>query len=219
MAGRRNRAQFHLRGAERMHIDFWFEFGSTYSYPAALRVEDEADKRGIAVRWRPFLLGPIFKSQGWMDSPFNIYPAKGRYMWRDMERLCEAQGIALRHPSVFPRNGLLAARLAASAEDEPWVGDFVRGIYRANFAEDREISDPAVVTSVLESIGRPGSELDRAILEPAKAKLRARTEEAIALGIFGAPSFVAGGEMFWGNDRLEAALDWCSRPSTAAQAG
>jgi 2-hydroxychromene-2-carboxylate isomerase len=72
---------------------------------------------------------------------------------------------------------------------------------------------------VLESIGRPVSELDRAILEPAKAKLRARTEEAIALGIFGAPSFVAGGEMFWGNDRLEAALDWCRRPSAAAQAG
>jgi 2-hydroxychromene-2-carboxylate isomerase len=198
-----------------MHIDFWFEFGSTYSYPAALRIEDEAKKRAIAVRWRPFLLGPIFKSQGWMDSPFNIYPAKGRYMWRDMERLCEAQGIPLRRPTVFPRNGLLAARLAASAEEEPWIGDFVRGIYRANFAEDREISDPAVVTSVLESIGRPGDELDRAILEPAKTRLRERTEEAIALGIFGAPSFVAGGEVFWGNDRLEAALDWCSRPSQA----
>jgi 2-hydroxychromene-2-carboxylate isomerase len=201
-----------------MHIDFWFEFGSTYSYPAALRVEHEANKRGVAVRWRPFLLGPIFKSQGWMDSPFNIYPVKGRYMWRDMERLCEAQGIPLRRPSVFPRNGLLAARLAASAEDEPWIGDFVRGIYRANFAEDREISDPAVVTSVLESIGRPGAELDRAILEPAKTRLRERTDEAIALGIFGAPSFVGGGEVFWGNDRLEAALDWCHRPSSAAEA-
>jgi 2-hydroxychromene-2-carboxylate isomerase len=194
-----------------MPIDFWFEFGSTYSYPAALRVEAEAASRGIAVRWRPFLLGPIFKCQGWTDSPFNIYPAKGRYMWRDLERICEAQGIPLRRSSVFPRNGLLAARLAASAEDEPWIGDFVRGVYSASFADDREISDPAVVASVLESIGRPGSELDRAIREPAKARLRARTEEAIALGIFGAPSFVAGSELFWGNDRLEAALDWCSR--------
>jgi 2-hydroxychromene-2-carboxylate isomerase len=207
-----------------MPLDFWFEFGSTYSYPAALRVEAEAARRGIAVRWRPFLLGPIFKSQGWMDSPFNIYPAKGRYMWRDLERICEAQGIPLRRSSVFPRNGLLAARVAASAEDEPWIGDFVRGIYSASFADDREISDPAVIASVLESIGRPGSELDRAMLEPAKARLRARTEEAIALGIFGAPSFVAGGELFWGNDRLEAALDWCGRAartgeSAAAKAG
>lgn len=202
-----------------MHVDFWFEFGSTYSYPAALRVENEARHRGIAVRWRPFLLGPIFKSQGWMDSPFNIYPAKGRYMWRDMERLCEAQGVELKRPSVFPRNGLLAARLAADSEDEPWIGDFVRGIYRANFAEDLEISDPAVVTSVLESIGQPGSLLDRAILQPAKAKLRARTEEAISLGIFGAPSFVAGSEMFWGNDRLEAALDWCGRQARPFRVG
>lgn len=201
-----------------MPIDFWFEFGSTYSYPAALRVEGEAAKRGIAVRWRPFLLGPIFKSQGWTDSPFNIYPAKGRYMWRDLERICEAQGIPLRRSSVFPRNGLLAARVAASAEDEPWIGDFVRGIYSASFADDREISDPAVVASVLESIGRPGSDLDRAMLEPAKARLRARTEEAIALGIFGAPSFVAGRELFWGNDRLEAALDWCGREALTGEA-
>ncbi len=199
-----------------MHVDFWFEFGSTYSYPGALRVEDAAKRRGIEVRWRPFLLGPIFKSQGWMDSPFNIYPVKGRYMWRDMERICEAQGIALRHPTVFPRNGLLAARLAAASEEEPWIGDFVRGIYRANFAEDREISDPAVVSSVLASIGQPESLLDRAILEPAKAKLRERSDEASALGIFGAPSFVVGGEMFWGNDRLEAALDWCGRERPAA---
>jgi 2-hydroxychromene-2-carboxylate isomerase len=191
------------------HIDFWFEFASTYSYPAALRVEDVASRRGIAVRWRPFLLGPIFKSQGWMDSPFNIYPVKGRYMWRDLERLCDAQGIPFQHPSAFPRNGLLAARLVAGCEDEPWIGDFVRGVYCANFADDREISDPAVVASVLESIGQPASVLDRASAEAAKSKLRERTEQATALGIFGAPSIVAAGEMFWGNDRIEAALDWC----------
>jgi 2-hydroxychromene-2-carboxylate isomerase len=200
-----------------MHVDFWFEFGSTYSYPAAMRIETEALARGIELRWRPFLLGPIFRSQGWMDSPFNIYPAKGRYMWRDMERICEAQDIELRRPTVFPRNGLIAARLAAACDDQPWIGDFVRGVYVANFAEDREISDPAVLTAVLESTGQPGSILDRALLEPAKARLRANTEEAMALGIFGAPSFVAGGEVFWGNDRLEAALEWQHR-SIAARA-
>jgi 2-hydroxychromene-2-carboxylate isomerase len=194
-----------------MHIDFWFEFASTYSYPAALRVEQEARSRGVTVRWRPFLLGPIFKSQGWTDSPFNIYPVKGRYMWRDLERLCEAQGIALRRPSVFPRNGLLAARLVAACEEETWIGDFVRAIYRANFAEDRDISDPSVIASVLETIGQPVSLLDRATLEPAKTQLRMRSEQAIGLGIFGAPSFIANGELFWGNDRLEAALDWCAR--------
>jgi 2-hydroxychromene-2-carboxylate isomerase len=199
-----------------MQVDFWFEFGSTYSYPAAMRVEDEARSRGVALRWRPFLLGPIFKSQGWTDSPFNIYPVKGRYMWRDMERICEERGIPLKHPSRFPRNGLLPARLVARFEDEPWTAAFVRGIYRANFAEDREISDPAVVASVLESVGQSASLLAESGSEHAKSKLRANTDEAIALGIFGAPSLVTGGELFWGNDRLESALDWATRSPRAS---
>jgi 2-hydroxychromene-2-carboxylate isomerase len=190
-----------------MHADFWFEFASTYSYPAAMRVEDEARRRGVALRWRPFLLGPIFKAQGWNDSPFNIYPAKGRYMWRDLERICAAGGLPIRRPSRFPRNGLVAARIAARFEHEPWIPEFVRAVYTANFAEDREISERDVVRSVLEQIGRPGSLVAEADSEEAKAKLRANTDEAIALGIFGAPTFIAGDELFWGNDRLEAALD------------
>ena len=194
-----------------MKIDFWFEFGSTYSYPAAMRVEAAAQARGIRLRWRPFLLGPIFKSQGWNDSPFNIYPAKGRYMWRDLERICQELAIPLRPASRFPRSGLLAARIVALFEDEPWVGAFVRGIYSASFGEDREISDPSVVAGVLASVGQPEALLAQAETEEAKARLRARTEEAIALGIFGAPSFVVGKELFWGNDRLETALDWATR--------
>ncbi len=90
----------------RKTIDFWYEFASTYSYPAAMRVEKVARAADIAVRYRPFLLGPIFGAQGWKDSPFNIYPAKGPYMWRDMERICGAEGIALKLPPVrFPQNG------------------------------------------------------------------------------------------------------------------
>jgi len=173
-----------------------------------MRVENEADARGVALRWRPFLLGPIFRAQGWLDSPFNIYPVKGKYMWRDLARICAAQNIALRHPSSFPRNGLLAARVAARFEDAPWVGAFVRGIYEANFARDEEISDPAVVASVLKAVGQPASLVGEASSEQAKSRLRANTDEAIALGIFGAPSFVVGGELFWGNDRLETALAW-----------
>jgi len=93
-------------------LEFWFEFGSTYSYPAAHRVESRARDRGVDVVWRPFLLGPIFAAQGWNDSPFNLYPAKGRYMWRDWGRICSAAGLRWVRPSVFPRNGLLAARVA-----------------------------------------------------------------------------------------------------------
>ncbi|HXC50171.1 MAG TPA: 2-hydroxychromene-2-carboxylate isomerase [Candidatus Limnocylindrales bacterium] len=189
-------------------MDFWFEFGSTYSYPSAMRVEDEARARGVALRWRPFLLGPIFRTQGWLDSPFNIYPVKGKYMWRDLARICAAQNIPLRHPTSFPRNGLVAARIAARFDDAPWVPAFVRGIYEANFARDEEISDPAVVASVLAAVGQPAELVREASSEEAKSKLRTNTDEAIALGIFGAPSFVVGGELFWGNDRLETALAW-----------
>lgn len=194
-----------------MDIDFWFEFASTYSYPAAMRVEDVAGRAGVSLRWRPFLLGPIFRDQGWTNSPFNLYPVKGRYMWRDMERLCEQQGLPLQRPSHFPRNGLLPARLAARFEQEPWIGSFVRGVCIANFGEDREISDPAVVATALESIGQPASLLAEAESPEAKSRLRSNTEEAVALGIFGAPSFVVDRELFWGNDRLEQALAWANR--------
>jgi hypothetical protein len=92
--------------------EFWYEFASTYSYPAALRVAALADQRGVSLIWRPFLLGPIFMAQGWRDSPFNVYPAKGRYMWRDLERTCGAMGVPLKRPEPFPQPSLLAARVA-----------------------------------------------------------------------------------------------------------
>ena len=192
-------------------FEFWYEFGSTYSYLTVSRIEDLAHAAGVTVSWRPFLLGPIFEKQGWDDSPFNVYPAKGRYMWRDMERLCVKYGVPFARPSRFPRSGLLAARIAclASAESEPWLPDFVGAVFRANFAEDREIGDTAEVRSILDELGQPGAELvERAQTPENKQRLRDHTQRAIELGIFGAPSFVVGGELFWGNDRLEDALVW-----------
>lgn len=193
-------------------VEFWFEFASTYSYPAALRVEAIAEQHGCTVVWKPFLLGPIFRAQGWDDSPFNIYPVKGRYMWRDLERLCVDLGIPLVKPSVFPRNGLLAARVACAGHDAAWLPAFVRNVYSANFARDLDISQPDVVLGCLESIvPDPQAVLASASHEDAKARLRANTERAVTLGIFGAPSFVVGQELFWGNDRLESALRWATR--------
>jgi len=193
-------------------LEFWFEFASTYSYPAAMRIEALARAAGVPVAWRPFLLGPIFQQQGWNDSPFNLYPAKGRYMWRDLARICEELGVPLRRPSRFPRNGLLAARVACRFAAEPWLGDFVRAVYRANFAEDREISERAVVEAILDALGQPGARcIEEAQSPESKERLRAQSERGAALGIFGAPSFVVGDELFWGNDRLEAALAWAGR--------
>jgi len=188
-------------------LHFWFEFASTYSYPAAMRIERISRAAGVPLVWRPFLLGPIFRAQGWNDSPFNIYPAKGRYMWRDLERICGREGIPFRRPSRFPQNGLLAARVVCLASSEPWLPDFVRAVYRANFAEDRDISDPQVIVGILESlVQKAGDVIERAGSSENKERLRLQEEEAIRLGIFGAPTCMVGEEMFWGNDRLEDAI-------------
>lgn len=193
-------------------LEFWFEFASTYSYLAAERIEALAAKSGVEILWRPFLLGPIFAGQGWNNSPFNIYPAKGAYMWRDMERLTADYGLKLRRPSNFPRNGLLAARIALAHDEQPWIGNFVRAVYRANFAEDREISDPTVIIDILKALRLDaGAILDAASVDANKARLKAQTDRAAQLGLFGAPSFTVGEELFWGNDRLEQALDFARR--------
>ena len=85
---------------------FWYEFASTYSYLTVIRIDADASRLGVAIEWRPFLLGPIFVSQGWTTSPFNIYPAKGRYMVRDIGRIAAARGLPFNMPETFPVNGL-----------------------------------------------------------------------------------------------------------------
>ena len=200
-----------------MNIEFWFEFASTYSYPAAMRVESLAMSRGVSISWRAFLLGPIFHEQGWNDSPFNIYPAKGQYMWRDLERICDRLGVPFRRPTVFPQNGLHAARVACCFSQAPWLPDFVRDMYRANFGQDLDISNLATVERCLSALGQDCKAIVAASQAPAvKEQLRAQTAEAKQLGIFGAPSFVVDGELFWGNDRLEEALYWAVRGATPA---
>jgi 2-hydroxychromene-2-carboxylate isomerase len=194
-------------------LDFWFEFASTYSYPTTMRIAPLAEASGVIVRWRPFLLGPIFKAQGWDNSPFNLYPAKGRYMWRDLARICDALSIPITQPPRFPQNALLAARVAMAALAQDWGEDFCRAVYCAEFAEGRDIGEPATIAAVLTELGQDADAVLRLTQDDAvKGALRAQTEEAQRLGIFGAPSFVtADGELFWGNDRLETALAWARR--------
>src|ERR1041384_4648221 len=173
-------------------VEFWFGLSSTYSYLAAMRVEPLAAAAGRRLEWRPFLLGPIFQAQqGSADSPFNRYPERGRYMWRDVERLCAKYAISFRKPSVFPRNALLATRVALLGEAAPWIGGFVRSIFTANFAEDRDIARDEVVREVLESLHLDAPQLIALAGDDAtKQRLRARTDEALARGLFGAPDFL-----------------------------
>ena len=194
-------------------LDFYFEFASTYSYPAAMRIGALAEGAGVDVRWRPFLLGPIFNAQGWTDSPFNIYPAKGRYMWRDLERICGRLGLPLRRPEPFPQPSLLAARLAHVGLDEGWADDFCRAVYKAEFADGRAIGESDVLADLLYDIGVAAeSALERARSAEIKERLRATTAEAERRGVFGAPTFIcADGELFWGHDRMAEALAWAVR--------
>jgi 2-hydroxychromene-2-carboxylate isomerase len=190
-------------------LEFWYELASTYSYLSVMRIRELAEREGVAIKWKPFLLGPIFKSQGWSTSPFNIYPAKGKYMWRDMERLCAGYKIPFSRPTEFPRNGLLAARVALIAETQGWCGKFSEMVFQANFAEDKDISDEAVIATILDSLGKSGAQLiEHAKSDETKLKLRAQSKQAMEKGIFGAPTFAARDEIFWGNDRLEDALNW-----------
>lgn len=188
-------------------LQFWFEFASTYSYLSAMRIEELAEKAGVDIEWRPFWLGPIFKAQGWDTSPFNLYPAKGLNMWRDMERLCARRNLPLTRPDPFPQNTILAARTALLALKTSKGSAFCKAVYRAEFAEGKQLNDPNVLRAILADCDLPPDLVDQAGEPEAKQLLRDAVEGAISLDIFGAPSFIADNELFWGDDRLEMAIE------------
>lgn len=192
-------------------LEIWFEFASTYSYLTVARAEPLLNAAGVEYLWRPFLLGPIFRDRGMDTSPFVIDPIKGAYMWRDMERRAKRYGLPFVRPTIFPANGLQAARIMTAAVQEPWCGTFARTVFTAQFAEGADISDVRVLKSALEACGvDPVRWIDRAGEDQTKRALRDLTDRARSLGIFGAPSFRVGKELFWGDDRLEDAIVWAS---------
>jgi len=200
------------------YLDFWFDFASTYSYPAVMRIAALALREAVAVNFRPFLLGPIFKMQGWNTSPFNLFPAKARNMWRDLERTCAELGLAFQRPEPFPQSSVLAARVALVGLGEGWGEDFCRAVFNAEFAQGRRIDETETIGAILSGLSVDTAAVLAAAQGTAiKDKLRAQTAEAQALDIFGAPSFrTADGELFWGNDRLETALAWAKRAGQSA---
>ena len=195
----------------RPRLEFWHEYASTYSYLAAARIGALAEARGVDIVWRPFLLGPVFfQQQGLKESPFTAVPVKGRYMRRDMERQCAAHGLPFRKPDVFLRPTLLTARVGLVGVHEGWIAKYSPLVYRANFAEGRDISQPETLALLIDAAGgHAEAVLLRAASDEIKGELRAVSEEALGKDLFGAPSFVTGdGELFWGHDRMDAALDW-----------
>jgi 2-hydroxychromene-2-carboxylate isomerase len=188
-------------------IQFWFDFGSNYSYLSMMRIRQLAAGTQLQVELRPFLLGPVFKSLGWSTSPFVLQTMKGNYVWRDMQRQCDKYGLRWQRPSAFPRNALLAARVAMQGEGTQWMQPFCEQVMLANFADDREIGEQAVIAAILDGLGVDTETIiAQATTDASKDALRSRTALAQARGIFGAPMFFVGDDMFWGNDRLDDAV-------------
>lgn len=189
-------------------IEFWFEFGSNYSYLSVMRIEEEARRHGVRIVWKPFLLGPIFRALGMENSPFVLQKEKGAYVQQDMARLCRKYRLApWVKPSVFPRLGVLPLRIALLGVDEPWIGAFCRKVMELNFVRDQDINQPEQMVPIVTELGLSALGLtELAQSELIKSRLRDQTEQARAKGIFGAPTFFVGTEMFWGNDRLDDAL-------------
>ena len=194
-------------------LDFWFDFASTYSYLSAKRIGPLAKAANVSVNWRPFLLGPIFAEQGWRTSPFHIYPAKGRYMVRDIQRIAAERGLTFKLPEIWPASSVKAARLALAAGEEG-IGDLVAlAIFEAGFARGEDINDDAILQQLLINLGHDSARLfGRTGEQKIKDQLRRNTAEASKISIFGAPAFTTSdGDLFWGDDRLEQALRWAQK--------
>lgn len=192
----------------RPSLDFWFDLASNYSYLSVMRIQALAERAGVAVRWRPFLLGPILDALGWEGPPFVVQKEKGAYVWQDMRRQCRKYALPWQQPTEFPRRTVLATRIAVLAADEPWLPDWCRAVMTRNYGDDREVDSPEVVAQMLTALGLPAQRLiEEAGSDANRQRLRERTQTARDLGIFGAPTFFVGEDMYWGNDRLEDAIE------------
>ncbi|SFF49071.1 2-hydroxychromene-2-carboxylate isomerase [Fontimonas thermophila] len=188
-------------------IEFFWDSASPYTYLAATQIETLAARHGAAVVWKPFLLGKAFEATG--NRPPATIPAKGKYLFQDLQLWARYYGVPLRFPSVFPVASLTSLRIACALPDAD-VGVWARAVMTAYWTRDQDIGQPEVLKNVIGELGWDADALLARAQDPAvKDKLRANTDEAIARGVFGAPTFFIGHHMFWGNDRfvlMEAVL-------------
>lgn len=189
-------------------MEFWVSIGSTYSYLTVMRIDAVARAAGVPVTVRPFNVRAIMVEQN--NIPFKDKPVKTAYMWRDIERRAARHGLPVRVPAPYPLPELpLANAVALLGQREGWGWDYIRETYRRWFVDGQP---PGEALNLAESLGvlglDPEATVARARSPEIEAALAAETEAAKAAGVFGSPSFIVGGELFWGDDRLEDALDW-----------
>jgi 2-hydroxychromene-2-carboxylate isomerase len=189
-------------------IDFWFSIGSTYSYLSVLRLSEVAAREGVAFRWRPFNVREIMIEMN--NFPFVNKPAKAAYMWRDLERRAALHGLAYQdRPPYMIKDLARANRVAVVGAREGWCEAYARATYQRWFLAGEEAGSEPNLSASLRAAGvDPARVLGEADSEAGVAALAAETAAARAAGIFGTPSFVVDGELFWGDDRLDDAIRW-----------
>jgi 2-hydroxychromene-2-carboxylate isomerase len=196
-------------------IDFWFSVGSTYTYLTVSRLAQVEAAQGVRFRWRPFGVRSIMQQMN--NIPFATKPTKLAYMWRDVERRADMYGLPIRMPVPYPLKEFdLANRIAVLGQGQGWCADYVRATYRRWCREGQEPGSEPNVSESLAEIGQDAARiLALAHSEEAGQAYTDATEEARQLGVFGSPSFVSRGELFWGDDRLEDAIAWHKRGTLA----
>ena len=189
-------------------IDFWFSIGSTYSYLTIMRLKDVERQVGIPFEWRPFSVRRIMIEQN--NVPFAEKPVKSAYMWRDIERRAATYGLPVRVPAPYPlREFDLANKVAIVGRSEGWCEEYVIATYKRWFQQGQPAgSEPNLSTSLNEIGQDPLRVIAKAEEYMTRNAYFSATDEAENLGVFGAPTFVVGQEVFWGDDRLEDAVDW-----------
>jgi 2-hydroxychromene-2-carboxylate isomerase len=192
------------------HLDFFYFLGSTYTYLAVNRAEEIAARNGVILRWRPFGVRTIMQEQN--NIPFANKPAKLKYMWRDIERRAYRHGVQFNAASShYPIDiDELTNRVATLAAMEGWCPAFTKMAYAAWFLENKDPGEVEHLLAILRRIGQdPAAVIAQANGEAVRGKYASETDEARSMGIFGSPTFACGTEIFWGDDRLEEAIEWC----------
>lgn len=197
-------------------IDFYFDFSSPYGYLASTRIEALAAKHDRSVVWKPILLGAIFKISG--QAPLISYPLKGDYALKDFDRAAREHNTPFKQPDPFPIASIAVSRVCywlkaiSGGDQSEQLTEFVHAALSAYYVDGKNIGEPAEVLSIAESVGIDKNAVSEGIAEQTtKDALRNAVEDAIKLGVFGSPTCVVDGEMFWGSDRLEQLDRWLTR--------
>jgi 2-hydroxychromene-2-carboxylate isomerase len=193
-------------------VDFYFEFSSPYGYIASQLADDLGERLGRELKWRPFLLGPVFKATG--QAPLVDIPMKGDYSRRDFVRSAGFHGVPYKAPSKFPIGTVAALRAFYWVDDrDPALArGLAKALYKAFFVDDVDISAPETVIGIAKSMGVDASALAAALADPAvKERAKNEVDAAVARGVFGSPFFIVDGEPFWGNDRIPMLEAWVKR--------